>query len=88
MRACAVIKPFLERQVRHRLRLWRRETDSYLADLSFKIQQRKMTLQKHKVLSLITLKTANATLLLKSLSNAFNHWKVETMLEKRILDGR
>lgn len=63
------------------MRSWRHETEAYLTELSFKVRQKQLYLQRLKVLALITIKVTNERAIQRSLFQTFSRWRIETMVE-------
>ena len=87
-RAIFVMKKSLERPLKRAMKKWRHETEACIAELSFKLRQKQLYLQRLKVLALITLKVTNERAILRSMFQAFGRWRAETMIETRALDNR
>lgn len=87
-KAVATIKHYLQMQLRKALKVWRSQTDLIINEHRFRVRNYRLLLQKQRVLVLINLKVANKLALLRFVFKAFANWKLETQIDKRLLDRK
>ena len=77
-RAAIVAEKFLKLKLRFVVRLWRKETESYLSEIKFRLRNTRLQMQKQKVIKLIQIKVANEKAVLRHAFQAFSRWHLET----------
>jgi len=78
----------MQRQLRSALKKWRATSDMIINEHRFRIRNHRLLLQKQRVMVLINLRVNNRLALLRFIFKAFARWKLETEIDKKLLDRK